>query len=111
LQKDKLLQKMLKYQELLRIVCNKGEDGMSRVSAGYIVNASYFPVRKMLEVQFVNDDGIYQFFDVPEEEWYSMRNTLSMDLYFNMQISTRYKSKMVRKGEKEAGNHKLKKSL
>lgn len=74
---------------------------MSRMSANYIMDVAYFPIRKLLEIQFVNDDNIYQYFDVPEEVWYSMRNTLSMDTYFNLQISSKYKSKMVQKGRKK----------
>ena len=79
----------------------KGELVMSRVSAQYIMNVAYFPMRKLLEIQFVNDDHIYQYFDVPEEVWYSMRNTGSMDMYYNLQISSKYKSKIVRRGGKK----------
>lgn len=72
---------------------------MSRMSARYILDAAYFPIRKLLEIQFVNDENVYQYFEVPEEVWYAMRNTLSMDMYFNMQISSQYKCKIIRKGK------------
>ena len=72
---------------------------MSRISARYISDVAYFPIRKLLEIQFVNDENVYQYFEVPEEVWYAMRNTLSMDLYFNMLISSQYKCKTIQKGK------------
>lgn len=74
---------------------------MSKMAAKYILDATYFPIRKLLEIQFVNDEYVYQYFEVPEEVWYAMRNTLSMDIYFNMQISSQYKCKTVRRGKEK----------
>ena len=74
---------------------------MSRVSARYISDVTYFPIRKLLEIRFVNDDNVYQYFEVPEEVWYAMRNTLSMDMYFNMLIASQYKCKTIQKGKEK----------
>ena len=72
---------------------------MSRMSARYILDVEYFPIRKLLEIQFVNDENVYQYYEVPEEVWYAMRNTLSMDLYFNSQISSQYKCRTSQRGK------------
>lgn len=72
---------------------------MSRMSARYILDVEYFPIRKLLEIQFVNDENVYQYYEVPEEVWYAMRNTLSVDLYFNMQISSQYKCRTIQRGK------------
>lgn len=74
---------------------------MSRMAAKYIWDVAYFPIRKLLEIQFVNDENIYQYYEVPEEVWYAMRNTLSMDIYFNLQISSQYKCKTIQKGKRK----------
>lgn len=74
---------------------------MNRVSAKYIRGVTYYPIRKLLEIRFADDDNTYQYWDVPEEVWYGMRNTFSMDLFFNTQICTRYRCQCV---EKEQGN-------
>lgn len=83
----------------------KGVLFMSKVAAKYILDAAYFPIRKLLEIQFANDENVYQYFEVPEEVWYAMRNTLSMDIYFNMQISSQYKCKTIQRG-KDKNNRK-----
>ena len=70
----------------------------NRICAQYIKNIAYYPIRMILEVQFHNDECIYQYYDVPEHEWYAMKNTYSMDLYFNMQIATHYRYKCISKG-------------
>lgn len=74
---------------------------MNRVAAGNIQKVRYCPIRKLLEVQFKGEENIYQYFDVPEEVWYAMKNTASMDLYFNIQIATCYRMKCVNKLKKK----------
>lgn len=70
---------------------------MTRFATDYIENASYYPMRMLLEIQFTGDESTYQYFDVPEEVWYRMKNAYPMDLYFNTQIATQYKNKCVQR--------------
>jgi len=73
---------------------------MYRISTRDIQGIRYCPIRKLLEVQFKGEDTIYQYFDVPEEVWYNMRNTASIDMYFNAMIATGYRVKRVNKQKK-----------
>ncbi len=74
---------------------------MFRVSAEHIYRMQYCPIRKMLEVQFNKEEKVYQYLDVPEEVWYTMRNTASIDLFFNVMIASRYRVKCVNKQKKK----------
>lgn len=73
---------------------------MTRFATEYIKYATYYPMRMLLEVQFKGDESTYQYFDVPEEVWYGMKNAFPMDLYFNTQIASQYKKKCVQKKRK-----------
>lgn len=64
---------------------------IQKISAKNIKSAQYYPMRMILEIQFYGDTNVYQYLDVPEDVWYGMRNTLSVDMFFNMQIMSRYK--------------------
>lgn len=70
---------------------------MHRVSAAGIQRMRYCPIKKLLEVQFKGEENIYQYFDVPEEVWYNMKSTASIDMYFNVNIATSYRMKCVYK--------------
>lgn len=70
---------------------------MHKIAALNIKRIEYYPIRKLLEVQFQGEEGIYQYFDVPEEIWYNMRNTASVDMYFNIKIAACYRMKCVYK--------------
>ena len=73
---------------------------MYRISTRDIQGIRYCPIRKLLEVQFKGEDMVYQYFDVPEEVWYNMRNTASVDMYFNTMVATNYRVKCVNKQKK-----------
>ncbi len=70
---------------------------MHRISAVSIQRIRYCPLRKLLEVQFKGEENTYQYFDVPEEVWYNLKNAASVDMYFNMKIATSYRMKCVYK--------------
>lgn len=70
---------------------------MTKFATDYIKNATYYPIRMLLEIQFIGDESIYQYFDVPEEVWYGMKNAYPMDIYFNTQIASQFKNKCVQR--------------
>lgn len=72
---------------------------MQRISIQNIKSMQYHPIRMILEIQFMGEDAVYQYFDVPEEVWYTMRNVANIDIYFNTQIMHRYKMVCKRKGD------------
>ncbi len=74
---------------------------MNRIAAVNIQKVKYCPIRKLLEVQFKGEENIYQYFDVPEEVWYNMKNTASIDMYFNIEIATSYRMKCVNRLKKK----------
>lgn len=75
---------------------------MYKVAAINIDKINYCPLRKLLEVQFLEQPSItYQYLDVPEEVWYGLKNAVSMDLYFNTKIATDYRIKCIRKQKKK----------
>ncbi|MBQ9142753.1 MAG: KTSC domain-containing protein [Lachnospiraceae bacterium] len=74
---------------------------MYRVAAKNIQKVRYCPVRMLLEVQFNGEENIYQYFDVPEEVWYNMKNSASLDMYFNVVIATGYRMKCVNRLKKK----------
>ena len=74
---------------------------MYKVAAVNIDRVSYCPIRKLLEVQFLEQPNItYQYQDVPEEVWYGLKNAVSMDLFFNRKVATCYRMKCIRKQKK-----------
>ena len=64
---------------------------MQRVAARNIKLLRYYPQRMILEVRFWEDNNVYQYFDVPEEIWYNMKNVADMDLFFNSRIASNYR--------------------
>lgn len=62
-----------------------------KVASQNIKSMQYYPIRMLLEIQFYGDNNIYQYLEVPEDIWYSMRNVLSVDMFFNTQIMSKYK--------------------
>lgn len=75
---------------------------MQRISARNIRFMRYCPQRMILEVQFYEDKNIYQYFDVPEDVWYNMKNVADMDLFFNLLISSRYRYLCCSKGKNKS---------
>ncbi len=64
---------------------------MQRVAARNIKLLRYCPQRMILEVQFNGEINVYQYFDVPEDVWYNMKNVADMDLFFNLCIASNYR--------------------
>lgn len=64
---------------------------MQRVAARNIKLLRYCPQRMILEVRFLEDNNVYQYFDVPEEVWYNMKNVADMDMFFNLRIASNYR--------------------
>lgn len=79
---------------------------MQRISIQNIKAVNYYPVRMMLEVQFMGENAIYQYYDVPEDVWYAMRNVSNIDIFFNTQILHRYRVLCKDKG-KNGSNGKM----
>lgn len=65
---------------------------LQRIASHNIRAVSYCPVRMLLEIQFENEESkVYQYFDVPEEVWYDMKNVADIDIFYNTQILARYR--------------------
>ncbi len=64
---------------------------LHRISNRNIRAVQYYPIRMILEIQFMEDNLVYQYLDVPEEVWYQLRNVPNIDIYFNLQIMCKYK--------------------
>lgn len=64
---------------------------MQRIAARNIRFLRYCPQRMILEVQFDGDKNVYQYFDVPEDVWYNMKNVADVDLFFNLLIASNYR--------------------
>lgn len=64
---------------------------MSRVASRNIIFLKYYPQKMILEVQFNGDNCVYQYFDVPEDMWYNMKNVADLDLFFNLCIASNYR--------------------
>lgn len=63
---------------------------MQRIASQNIKSVQYCPIRKLLEVQFLDENKTYQYFDVPEDVWYNLKNVPNIDIYFNSQILSKY---------------------
>lgn len=74
---------------------------MNRIASQHINSMKYSPSRMLLEVQFREDEHTYQYFDVPEEVWYDMKNSASIDMYFNIRVAACYRNKCVKKSKKQ----------
>lgn len=68
---------------------------IKRIANDTIAAIDYSPLKKLLEIQFLGENMIYQYFDVPEEIWYALKSSPNMDVYFNAQILGRYPMKKV----------------
>lgn len=75
---------------------------LQRVAFRNIKSVQYCPLRMVLEVQFEDENKIYQYFDVPEDVWYNMKNVSNLDIFFNTQILSRYRMVCRERGK---GNH------
>lgn len=79
---------------------------MLRISNQNIIAMQYYPIRMLLEIQFRGDEKVYQYFDVPEDVWYAMRNVANIDIFYNTQIMSRYKMLCKDKG-KNGNSYKM----
>lgn len=70
---------------------------LQRIASKNIKSVKYCPLRMILEVQFMDEEKIYQYFDVTEEVWYNLKNASCMDTFFNQQILARYHVRFVNK--------------
>jgi len=67
------------------------EKKMNRITvqSSNIVSVGYDEKSGVLEIEFSN--GIYQYFDVPQEEYQGFINAPSLGKYFQMNIKRRYR--------------------
>ncbi len=71
---------------------------MHKLATECIDSVKYYPMQEMLEVRFWGEENVtYQYFDVSEEVWYSLKSCPSVDLFFNVKIATSYKMRCVRR--------------
>lgn len=63
--------------------------GVSIAAAGYDAQCM------MLEVEFAQDGQIWQYFEVPEELWYTFKRVPSPDDFFHSHIKGSYEERRV----------------
>ncbi len=73
---------------------------MQKIANRNICAMQYHPIRMILELEFKEDENVYQYFDVPEDVWYAMRNVENIDIFYNTQILYRYKMLCKAKGKR-----------
>lgn len=71
---------------------NRGgeNDKLVRFSSQSIHSMGYQPLTKRLQVQFKDEEVVYIYDNVPEEEWYAMKRAIYLDQYFNSVIAGHY---------------------
>ncbi len=75
---------------------------MHKLATDSIEFVKYYPMKEVLEIQFNGEQNItYQYFDVPEEVWYSFKNSPSVERFFNVKIATSYRMRCVKKQGKK----------
>ncbi len=61
-----------------------------------IASAGYDALCGILELEFLNDGQIWQFFDVPESVWYTFRKSEAVWAFYNTNIIGIYKARRIR---------------
>ena len=59
------------------------------VNSSHLVSVGYEPSSQTLEIEF-NDGSVYQYFDVPEFEYYELIYSSSVGGYFHSDIKDHY---------------------
>ena len=60
-----------------------------------IASAGYDALYAILELEFIPDGQVWQFYDVPEQVWYAWRNTESCISFFHTNIAGKYRAKQI----------------
>ncbi|MBQ2804139.1 MAG: KTSC domain-containing protein [Lachnospiraceae bacterium] len=66
-----------------------------RFGNNVIAAAGYNAQCELMEIEFVNDGQVWQYFDVPEEVWYQFKYNTAPDCFFNNFIKGNYVEKRV----------------
>lgn len=60
-----------------------------------IASAGYDALRAVLELEFLSDGQVWQFYDVPECVWYEWRKTEETVSFFHTNILGRYAARQI----------------
>lgn len=60
-----------------------------------ISSAGYDALCAILELEFISDGEIWQFYDVPEYIWYEWRQSREAAAYFHTYIAGRYEARHI----------------
>lgn len=69
----------------------------SRTLITGICSAGYDALMAILELEFLADGQVWQFYDVPEHVWYEWKRTENAVTFFHMNISGRYRAEKIGK--------------
>ena len=68
-----------------------------KVATEGIASAGYDALCAVLELEFLPDGDIWQFFDVPECVWYEWRRTESWISFFHTNIAGKYQAEQIKR--------------
>lgn len=69
---------------------------LKMIMAG-IASAGYDALCAVLELEFLPDGQVWQFYDVPECVWYEWRNTEAAAAFFHTHIAGKYRAEQIGK--------------
>ncbi len=62
-----------------------------------IASAGYDALCAVLELEFVSNGEVWQFYDVPEQVWYEWRKTESCISFFHTNIAGKYRAEQIQR--------------
>lgn len=68
-----------------------------KIAMDGIASAGYDALCAVLELEFLTDGQVWQFYDVPECVWYEWRNTEAALAFFHTNIAGKYRSELIGK--------------
>lgn len=68
-----------------------------KIAVAGITSAGYDALCEVLELEFLSDGQVWQFYDVPEGVWYEWRKTEAAVSFFHTNIAGKYHSKLIGK--------------
>ena len=60
-----------------------------------IFSAGYDALCAILELEFLPDGQVWQFYDVPEHIWYDFKKSESADIFFHANIAGQYAARQI----------------
>ena len=68
-----------------------------KMAVSGIASAGYDALCAVLELEFLSDGQVWQFYDVPEGVWYEWRKTEAAAAFFHTHIAGKYQAALIGK--------------